>query len=297
MNLVVGATGFLGLQIAQELVASGRKVRALVRASSDPARVTLLRESGAELVTGDLKDPDALERACNGITNLFLTATSTRSRADGDSIASVDWDGNLALIEAARAARVQHVVFISFPRHEIDFPLQRAKRAVEAAIQASGMNYTILQFPHFWEGWCSPALGFDAAGGRASIFGDGLGTNSWISLFDVAKAAISSLDNPSTKQRVLQVGGPDPLSQREIIERFHAAGGRDLTLELIPVEALRAQLSNSSDDMERTFAALMLITAVGGWVFDPREAADALGFSPKPINDFISSLAASAPQA
>jgi uncharacterized protein YbjT (DUF2867 family) len=293
MNLVVGATGFLGLQIVQDLIASGRKVRALVRDSSDPERVAALRAAGAELVTADLKDPEALQRACAGVTNVFLSTTSTRSRADGDSIASVDRDGNLALVAAAKAAGVGHIVFISFPKHEVAFPLQDAKRAVEAAIQASGTGYTILQFPHFWEGWCSPALGFDAAGGTARIFGDGEGTNSWISLFDVAKAAVASIDNPATKQRVLQVGGPDPLSQNEIVRRFHAAGGRALTLETIPAEALRGQLATSTDDMERTFAALMLITAVGGWVFDPKEAREALGFSPGSIDGFLAVLAKS----
>lgn len=293
MNLVVGATGFLGLQIVQDLVASGRKVRALVRASSDPARVAALREAGAELVTADLKDAAALERACTGVKNLFLTATSTRSRADGDSIASVDRDGNLALVAAAKAAGVGHIVFISFPKHEIGFPLQDAKRAVEAAIQGSGAGYTILQFPHFWEGWCSPALGFDAAGGTARIFGDGEGQNCWISLFDVAKAAVASIDNPKTLNRVLQVGGPDPLSQNEIVRRFQAAGGKQLALETIPAEALRGQLATSTDDMERTFAGLMLITGVGGWVFDPKEAREALGFSPVSIDGFLAALAKS----
>jgi len=287
MNLVVGATGIVGMQIVLGLAGAGRRVRALVRDSSDPGKVAALRAAGAEVVVADLKQPESLARACAGVSHLILTATSTLSRAAGDSIETVDRLGNLALIDAARAAGVGHVVFVSFPKHAIEFPLQDAKRAVEAALIASGLAYTILQPPHYWEIWCSPALGFDVAGGKARIFGTGEGQNSWISLFDVAKAAIASLDNPAARNRVLAFGGPEPLSQLEIVRRFTAATGRELALERVPAEALRAQLDPSRDDLERSFAGLMLITGEGGWVFDPGEVRSVLGLELASIDGFI----------
>jgi uncharacterized protein YbjT (DUF2867 family) len=64
--LVVGATGLLGSEICEKLVAKGHKVRALVRPTSDPARIERLRSMGVELVAGDLKDPRSLEKACHG---------------------------------------------------------------------------------------------------------------------------------------------------------------------------------------------------------------------------------------
>jgi uncharacterized protein YbjT (DUF2867 family) len=290
MNLVVGATGVVGSQIVLGLARAGRPVRALVRQSSDPAKVAALREAGAEVVLADLKDPGSLARACAVVDNLILTATSTLSRADGDSIDSVDRRGNLALIDAAKAAGVGHVVFISFPTHEIAFPLQDAKRAVETALIASGLAYTILQPPHFWEIWCSAALGFDVAGGKVRIFGSGEGQNSWISFFDVAKAAIASLDNPAARNRVLALGGPEPLSQLEIVRRFSAATGRELEIERIPAEALRAQIAGSTDDLERSFAALMLVTGEGGWVFDPAEVRAVLGLELQSIDGFVAAV-------
>ena len=290
MNLVVGATGVVGLQIVLGLRAAGRPVRALVRDSSDPAKVAALRDAGAEIVVADLKQPASLARACAGVANLVLTATSTLSRADGDSIETVDRLGNLALIDAAKAAGVAHVVFVSFPKHELAFPLQDAKRAVEAALMASGIAYTILQPPHYWEIWCSPGLGFDVAGGKARIYGTGEGKNSWISLFDVAKAAIASLDNPAARNRVLAFGGPEPLSQLDIVKRVEAATGRPLALEHVPAAALRAQIAGSTDDLERSFASLMLITGEGGWVFDPGEVRAVLGLALAPIAGFIAAV-------
>src|SRR5262249_11653452 len=147
--------------------------------SSDAGKVAALRGAGAEVVVADLKHPESIARACAGVTNMVVTASSTLSRVEGDSIDSVDRLGNVGVIGAAKAAGVDHVVFVSFPKHEIAFPLQDAKRAVETALIESGLAYTILQPPHFWEVWASPALGFDAAAGKARIFGTGEGLNSW----------------------------------------------------------------------------------------------------------------------
>ena len=287
--LVVGATGTLGLQISLGLAAAGRQVRAMVRERSDAGKVAALHRAGAEIVVADLKEPESLARACAGAGSVIVTASSTISRTEGDSIETVDRLGNLALIDAAKAAGVGHFVFVSFPSHPIAFPLQDAKRVVEAALVRSGLGYTILQPPHFWEVWCSPALGFDVAGGKVRIFGTGTGQHSWISLFDVTKAALASLDRPAARNRVFTFGGPEPLSQLEIVRRLSAATGRDIQLERIPAEALRTQFDTARDPIERSFAALMLITGEGGWVFDPSEARAALGIEPQSINDFIAS--------
>src|SRR5947209_20573917 len=134
MNLVIGATGLLGGQICRLLASHHEPVRALVRPSADAPRMEELRQSGAELVTGDLKDPASLAAACAGATAVFSTASATFSRQAGDSIESVDRQGQLHLIEAAQSAGIKHFVYASFSPMQEDFALQRAKRDVEAAL-------------------------------------------------------------------------------------------------------------------------------------------------------------------
>ena len=136
MNLIVGATGLLGNQICTLLADRGKPIRALTRPTSNPDKVTHLRDIGAEIVQGDLKDPRSLAAACRGVDAVISTASSTMSRQEGDSIESVDRQGQLNLIEAAEAAGVKHFVLISFPNAGMDFPLQSAKRAVEDAYAA-----------------------------------------------------------------------------------------------------------------------------------------------------------------
>jgi uncharacterized protein YbjT (DUF2867 family) len=276
MTLVIGATGVLGLEIVRRLRAEGRPVRALVRSTTDDSKRQALRAMGADLVTGDMKDEASMERACHGATHVISTASSTLSRAEGDSIETVDRLGQITAIRAAKKAGVSQFVLVSFPESAIDYPLQDAKREAERALQESGMTYTILRVTFFWEIWCSPALGFDVAGRKARIFGNGDGLMNWISLGDVAAVAVRSLGHEAARNRVLTFGGPDVVSQLDIVRLFEKAVGEKFEIDRVPVEALRQQHAAATDPMQKSFAALMLIIAEGGWVFDHEPIRKAL---------------------
>lgn len=285
-TLVIGATGVLGREVVGRLRAEGRTVRALVRAHSDPEKVQALRDVGADIVEGDLKDPDTLPAACAGVTHVVSTASSTLSRGEGDTIDSVDRQGQLNLIEAARKAGVQQFVLVSFPPASMPFPLQDAKRAAEDALRASGMSYTILHPTHFWEIWCSPALGFDPQARTARIFGEGTAPMQWVSFFDVAAAVVRSLDNPAAINRRLTIGGPAPLSQLDIVRVFEEVGGQPFAREHVPLDVLRSQFETVADPLQQSFIALMLLVASGEWVFDNADVQAALGLTPTPIEAF-----------
>ena len=183
--LVVGATGVLGMEVCRQLVAAGKRVKGLVRTSSQKEKVDALHELGVETVTGDMKDPHSLCQAFQNVDVIISTATSTISHQQGDSIETVDLSGQLNVIEAASAAGVQHVVFISFPPYPPttpEFPLQSAKRAVENRLKSKNFTYTILQPTYFMEIWLGPALGFDFAHAKAAIYGEGKNKISWIAI-------------------------------------------------------------------------------------------------------------------
>ncbi|HEX6985640.1 MAG TPA: NAD-dependent epimerase/dehydratase family protein, partial [Planctomycetaceae bacterium] len=67
--LVTGGGGFLGLYIVEQLVDRGERVRVFTR--GDYPR---LRELGAEVVRGDLRDAAAVSEACRGVETVFHTA-------------------------------------------------------------------------------------------------------------------------------------------------------------------------------------------------------------------------------
>jgi NADH dehydrogenase len=282
MNLIVGATGMLGGEICRLLAEQGKTVRALVRDTSDPERVSRLHGLGMDVVQGDLKDRSSLDAACRGASVAISTASSTLSRREGDSIESVDRQGQLNLVEAAEVAGVKHFVLISFPNVDIDFPLQSAKRAVEDRLRRGRMKYTILQPTCFMEVWLSPALGFDPARASVQVYGRGHNKISWISFQDVAKFAVAALDNPRASNKVIKLGGPDALSPLEVVRLAEQAVGKQAVVQHVPEEALRAQYDAATESLQKSLAALMLYHARGD-VIDMTEAMRAL-----PVRDLRS---------
>ncbi len=263
MILVVGATGLLGSEICRRLTQRGNPVRALVRTTSNHDRVARLEGLGAELVRADLKDRASLDAACRGASAVISTASSTMSRQEGDSIETVDRQGQLNLIDAAAAAGVQQLILISFSSFAPDFPLQSAKRAVEKRLRESGMIYTILQPTFFTEVWLSPALGFDTAHAKAQVYGAGQNQISWISFQDVARFAVAALKSPRAKNAIIELGGPEPLSPLEVVHLAEQVTRKRFDVQHVPEEALRAQYDSATDPLQQSFAALMLSYAHG----------------------------------
>jgi uncharacterized protein YbjT (DUF2867 family) len=256
--LVVGATGVLGMEVCRQLAAAGKKVKGLLRTSSQKKKINGLHELGVETVTGDMKDPQSLYQAFQNVDAIISTATSTISHQAGDTIETVDLAGQLNVAEAASAAGVQHVVFISFPPMTPEFPLQSAKRAVEHRLKSKNFTYTILQPTYFMEIWLGPVLGFDCADAKAVIYGEGKNKISWIAIKDVASFAVASIENPAAQNAIIQLGGPDDLSVLDAVEIFEQESGRTFELQNVPDEALRAQMAAAPDSLGKTFSGLMI---------------------------------------
>ena len=272
MNLVVGATGVLGGEICSRLARAGKPVRALVRESSSPEKVEALASQGIELARGDLTDRASLDAACRGVRTVYSTATAIQSRQEGNTLDRVDREGQANLVDAAKAAGVERFVFISFRigGRELDFPLKAAKRATAERLEASGVPFTVIEASIFMEVWLGPHLGFDAANGRARIFGTGDQKISWVSYKDVAAIAIAAAESPEARNRTIAVGGPEALSPNEVIRIFEERTGRPFEVERVPEEALRAMKAGAANPLEETFAGLMLFYA-GGDAVDMRE--------------------------
>lgn len=264
MILVVGSTGVLGRMICRRLVEKGPSVRGLVRATSDPAKVSELQSLGVETVEGNLKDLPSLVIACAGVDTVISTATITASRQPDDTIQNVDQDGQLDLIEAARATHVKHFIYMSYSKNlDAECPLTTAKRSVEQRLIESGIPYTILRPSCFMEVWLSPIVGFDYPNAKATIYGDGTSKLSFISNSDVASFVIAALDNPAARNAILELGGPEALSPLDIVKIFEQASGRPFEVQFVPEAALRGQKAQATDSVAQSFAGLMLAYAKG----------------------------------
>ena len=264
MILVAGATGVLGSEIVRNLLARGEKVRAMTRKTSKPETVDRLRKAGAEIVVADLKEPGSLAAACKGVDGVISSVTSVTTAQPGDSCAATDGKGTIALIDAARKAGVKKFVFVSFNAdYSPEAPLARAKRDVEKHLEKSGLDYTILQPSLFFETWLGPMLFADPVAGTARVYGTGTHKMRYVAATDVAELAVQSLTRPFASKATIPFGGPEPISQRDAVKLFEDAFGKKFAVTEVPEEALETQWKAAQDQLEKSFAALMLGVARG----------------------------------
>jgi uncharacterized protein YbjT (DUF2867 family) len=266
MYLVVGGTGPVGLggEICQLLSASGRRTRALVRATSRAEQIEKLRRLGVELVEGDLRDRDSLRRACEGVRTVISTASMLVSRQPGDTVETVDRRGHLDLIDSAKTSGVQSFLYTSISgRIDRASPFRNAKRDVERYLRSSGLSYTIFRPTFYMEVWLSPIGGFDYPNARASIYGDGRNKISWLSFHDVARFMLRSVDHPDAANATIEIGGPEALAPLEVVRIFEDIAGRRFDLEFVSAQALEELEKAGKDSWVRSLAGLQRCYADG----------------------------------
>ena len=239
MILIVGATGMLGLEICRRLRAQGRAVRGFVRQGS--ARERTLRDLGVEVVHGDLRSPDTIGPACEGVATIVSTATAMGSKEKGLTLRAVDRDGQLALVEVARHRDVKALVFLSAtPRLTSAAPLIGYKREVERAVRTSGLRWTIVQPSGFMDVWFSNLLGWDHVTGRATVFGPGTAPVSWICIDDVAAHVQCAIEDDRVANVELPLGGPEALGTNDVVRIFEQVSGRPYKVRRVPRAVLAA---------------------------------------------------------
>jgi uncharacterized protein YbjT (DUF2867 family) len=233
MILVVGATGMVGGMIVDGLLDEGRHVRALVR-SPDSGEQLHTRE--VETVVGDLKDRASLERACAGVDVVITTANSA-ARGGDDTPETVEEQGNRNLVDAARDAGVGHFVFTSALGSALDSPVPflRGKAIAEQYLKESGLTYTILMPNLFMEVWCPNVVGRAVLDGRPVVLvGEGRRRHSMISAADVAGFAVAAAGNERAFNRVLVLGGPQPVTWHDVVAAYERVTGRQIEIRYIP---------------------------------------------------------------
>lgn len=259
MILVAGSTGVLGFEICRRLRERDRGVRALVRKTSSPEKVEALKALGAQIATGDVKDPASLDGACMGVDTVVSTVTAVTTAKPGDSFEATDGTGTANLIDAAKRAKVKQFVFVSFETDDVpDAPLVKAKRAAERHLRASGIDYTILQPALFMESWLGPMLFGDPATATARVYGDREVKFRYVAVADVAEVAVQSIDNPKARNAHIPFGGPEALSQRDAVHVFEEVFDKPFAVAEVPESALEEQWKSAGDPFTKSFSALML---------------------------------------
>jgi len=109
--LVTGASGFIGSAVVRALAHDGREIRALVEPGRDDANLDGL---DVERVEGDIRDPDVLDRAMNGVSTVFHLAAVYRFWAPNPELFyDVNVGGTQNVVRAMERAHCQRLVYTS----------------------------------------------------------------------------------------------------------------------------------------------------------------------------------------
>jgi len=210
MILVTGATGNIGREVVKQAAAVGVRVRALVR---DAKKAAPLKGRNVELFEGSFDDPASLDAALRGAEKVFLLTPSDPGL--------VETQGRL--LEAARRARVQHVVKLSALGASLGSPvsLGRWHAQAEKAIFDSGVPYTILRPNYFMQNVLDFAPSIMATGTFYAPMKDA--RVSAVDVRDIASVAVAVLTGIEHEGLTYDITGPEALSFSDMAARIGAA--------------------------------------------------------------------------
>lgn len=223
-SLVTGATGYIGGHLAAMLVDQGQTVRALAR-KPDKLRDGPWRDK-AEVVRGDLSDPDSLAAAFEDVDVMYYLVHSMGTSSD---FVREEERSARNVAEAAEKAGVRRIVYLSglHPTGELSRHL-RSRNAVGEILMECGVETVVLQ------------AGIVIGSGSASFemvrhLTDRLPvmtTPKWvrnkiqpIAIDDVLHYLAAAADAPVPKSRTWDIGGPDVLEYADAMQIYAEEAG------------------------------------------------------------------------
>jgi uncharacterized protein YbjT (DUF2867 family) len=215
--LITGATGTIGSLLVRTLASAGVRPRAFVR---DAAKARDLLGDAADIVVGDLADPDAVRDALTDVLEC-------------------------GAIDAARSAGVRRIVKLSArgAARTASAAVWRGHAAIEHHLAASGIPAVILR-PSFYMtnllAAADPVRYFNtlpAAAGTAPI--------AMIDPADIAAVAARALLDDTVAAVVLHLTGPEALTYYQVAQQLSDVLGRNITyLEVTPEEVAHGMVAS-----------------------------------------------------
>ena len=235
MILVNAANGNQGRFLIPRLLAAGATIRACVR--SDAAAETLRAAGVADVVVGDIGDPDVIARAVQGVDKLYHVCPTMHP---------LEREIGLRMIDAAGRAGVRHFVLGSVLHPHLTALVQHEiKRDIEEHLIASDLPYTILQ-PTIYMLPLKLKTAFERS--RYTVAWSPDRRQSLVHIGDVAEvAALALLNSEHHVAATYELAGTDRLTARDMARTIGEVTGRGIAVEEIDVETFLRALFGERD--------------------------------------------------
>lgn len=243
---VFGASGFVGRAVVAELAKRGWRIRAACRR---PDLAGFLQPMGVvgqvHAVQANLRFPDSVRAAVTG-ADLVVNAVGILAPMGKQTFQRLHIDGARSVAEAAKAARAQRLVHISAigASETARGHYARTKAKGEAAVLDAFPEAIILR-PSIVFGAEDAFFNRFASMARMSpvlpLIGGGTTRFQPVYVGDVAKAVANAADGHGTNGVVYELGGPETLSFRDLLDRTQDYAGRHRRYLNLPFWAAKIQ--------------------------------------------------------
>ena len=219
--LVTGGTGTLGREVVSRLLNRHHRVRILSH-QTQPAM-----PAAVEVTPGDLASGAGLREAAAGVEVIMHCASNWR-----DPLMRTDVAGTRALLEAARAGGLPHILYISIVGVDrTEYPYYRAKREAEQMVEYSGCPWTVLRATQF-HNFVQSLLQSCGADTQPEVVVPGGIRMQSIDVGEVADRLVLLMEHGSSGQ-MSELGGPQILSLEAMAQIYVYLRGRQATIRSV----------------------------------------------------------------
>lgn len=277
--LVTGAGGHLGRRVVELLLEGG--ARRVIAASRRPEKLADLAARGAETRRADFDDPDSLAEAFKGVNGLLIVSTDAVEQVGARR------RQHRAAIAAAEKAGVKHVVYTSGPAPTPGKPVLDDHYWSEHALAASGLSWTVLR-NNLYTDLLLQSLPRAIATGRL-VTAAGAGGRSYVTREDCARTAAAALNSNWSGRRILDVTGPEALTQDGIAALASEISGKSVTHVPVSAADFRAGALGAGlpASLVEALATFDIDAAQGFHGAVTPVVADLTGRGPDSVRDFL----------
>lgn len=233
MFVVAGVTGNTGSVVANKLLDEGKKVRAIAR---DPKKAEALKARGAEVVSVDLDDAQALTQTLAGAEGFYILSPPDASSSGFLAARRRLLD---AVAQAVVAARVPHTVFLSSigAQHERGTGIIESVHYGEKVLAATGQPVTFVRAGYFIENWASVLPVVKKDGVLPTFLADALAVPQ-VAARDIGLVAANVLLDGPAGVRVIELGGPVEASAADVAKVLSRLLDRPVSVAHAPLAAV-----------------------------------------------------------
>ena len=285
--VVTGASGHVGTRTCTELVRKGFNVRAIVRNTTKAAeRLGHLR---IEIRSADIRDADSMRAALAGAGSLVHLAAIAIEQP-GENYEETNTHATEILLDAAQAEKVDRIIYMSQngADSQSPYPFLRSKGKAQDAVTSSRAKWSVLK-PSVIFGPDDEFVNVLARLVRLSpvvypLPGGGVARFQPVAVGDVARAIVKCLEDKATIGRVYSIGGPVPLTLRQMTERILVAMNASRILVGVPISVLRPVIALAQRILPKppVTTGLLDLLKIDN-VVEPNELATELGIDPLPF--------------